>query len=305
MRCIHAGLAISALLGATIGGATETSSGPEILTGDVDRFFRIFDATNGRPTAEQLQRDYLDAGSEGLKHLAKLRNVTGVRIADKLATDPGLYEKARQCTRVLPQARDRIARALRTLSERYPQAQLPPVTIVIGRGKPVGVGTPTTGIQIGLEALCATDWLNPDVEDRFVFVIVHEYLHVQQSPALMDEDKPTVLQMSLHEGAAEFVTELIAGQPAYSQLQAATAGREKEIETAFVADMDKTDLSDWLFNGTVEKPGDLGYWVGYRVAKSYYQRATDKKQALREIIEMTDAKAFLARSGWHPGIVLK
>ena len=69
--------------------------------------------------------------------------------------------------------------------------------------------------------------------------------------------------------------------------------------------MDKTDLSDWLFNGTVEKPGDLGYWVGYRVAKSYYQRATDKKQALREIIEMTDAKAFLARSGWHPGIVLK
>lgn len=31
--------------------------------------------------------------------------------------------------------------------------------------------------------------------------------------------------------------------------------------------------------------------------------ASDKRQALREILEMTDPKAFLARSGWHPGIL--
>ena len=122
MKCIHAGLAISALLGATICGATETPSGPEILTGDVDRFFRIFDAADGRPTAEQLQRDYLDAGSEGLKHLAKLRNVTGVRIADKLATDPALYEKARQCTRVLPQARAAVEAHREPIPERQRDA---------------------------------------------------------------------------------------------------------------------------------------------------------------------------------------
>jgi uncharacterized protein YjaZ len=83
-------------------------------------------------------------------------------------------------------------------------------------------------------------------------------------------------------------------------------GREKEIETAFVPDEDKTDKADWLYNGpgTPQKPGDLGYWVGYRIVKSYYQHAPNKQVALRDILQVRDAKVFLARSGWYPGIVL-
>jgi hypothetical protein len=87
-------------------------------------------------------------------------------------------------------------------------------------------------------------------------------------------------------------------------LQASTQGHEKQIESAFVADEDQTDLSKWLDNSTLEKQGDLGYWVGYRIVKSYYQHAPDKRRALRETIEMTDPKAFLAKSGWYPGISL-
>jgi len=56
-------------------------------------------------------------------------------------------------------------------------------------------------------------------------------------------------------------------------------------ETKFLADQDKTDLSDWLNNSTYEKPADLGYWVGYRIMKAYYQHATDKRQALRDILD--------------------
>src|SRR5690606_29035379 len=51
---------------------------PVIETGDVDRFYALYDAADGRPTAEQLQA-YLDGGSEGLRHLARIRNVTGER----------------------------------------------------------------------------------------------------------------------------------------------------------------------------------------------------------------------------------
>ena len=68
--------------------------------------------------------------------------------------------------------------------------------------------------------------------------------------------------------------------------------------------MDSTDLSDWLHNGTAEKPGDPGYWIGCRIVGSYYQRSADKQAALREILELTDAKAFLACSGWAPGMSL-
>ncbi len=110
---------------------------------------------------------------------------------------------------------------------------------------------------------------------------------------------------SLIEGAAEFTAELISGGVSNFQLGAQAKGREKEIEMAFVADEDKTDLSNWLYNGTREKPGDLGYWVGYRIAKSYYQHAADKRRAFREILEMTDPNAFLTNCGWYPGIQLQ
>jgi hypothetical protein len=315
MKWMGIGAVVCALAFAAAPAPAQTASstdnaattGAIVQTGDVDLFYRVYDAAEGRPTAEQLQRDYLDRGSEGLHLFAGSRNITGERIAETLARDPALYADAKRCLAVLPRARQRLEGALTTLGRMYPEARFPAVTVAIGRGKPVAVGSPDAGIQVGLEALCATDWLNPDVEDRFVYVLAHEYVHVQQTgvDAIAEKEDPTVLDISLVEGIAEFVGELIAGQVAYSHTAASTAGREKEIETRFVADLDKTDLSDWLYNATPETAGDLGYWVGYRIAKSYYQHASDKRQALREILEMADPKALLARSGWYPGIKLE
>jgi len=98
---------------------------------------------------------------------------------------------------------------------------------------------------------------------------------------------------------------MISGDVAYGAFRASTKGQEKAIETRFAADVDKTDLSDWLDNTTPDKLGDLGYWVGYRIVKSYYQHAPDKRRAVREIIQMNDPHAFLARSGWYPGLALR
>ena len=291
----------------SIAGSAATVSaaaGPVIQTEDVERFYRVYAAANGQPTAEQLQHDYLDAGTQGLHQFATIRRITGEAIATTLAKRPQIYADAKRCTAVLPRVRERLAMAMRELGRLYPEARFPPVTIAVGRGKPVGVGSPVTGVQIGLEALCATNWLNVNVEDRFVNVISHEYVHVQQVQALVDDEKPTVLSMSLIEGAADFVGELISGDVSYAYLKDMTKGREKDIETAFVADMKSRDLSHWLYNSTPEKPSDLGYWVGYRIVKSYYQHARDKRRALREIIEMNDPERFLAESGWHPGVKL-
>ncbi|WP_022697440.1 DUF2268 domain-containing putative Zn-dependent protease [Euryhalocaulis caribicus] len=280
---------------------------PVIETGDVDRFYEIYDAADGQPSAETLQEDYLEKGSDGLLSLARLRQVTGERIATAIQERPELYEDARECARTLPRVRSRLKAALRKLNELYPDARNPAVTIAVGRGKPVGIGYPDTGVQIGLEALCYAAFLNPDVEDRFVYVIAHEYIHVVQSPELVEstEENPTVLDISLVEGAAEFVGELISGDVAYGGLRGNVEGRETEIERAFLADKDKTDLSDWVYNSTPDQPGDLGYWVGYRIVKAYYQNSGDKRRALREILEMTDPDAFLEASGWRPGIALE
>lgn len=278
--------------------------GPVIHIEDVARFYKVYGAANGHPTAEQLQRDYIDPGSDGLHELAKLRNVSGTTIVEELNKRPEIYSDAKRCMAVLPRTRERLEVAFHKLGQLYPEAKFPPVTIAVGRGKPVGVGSPVTGVQIGLEALCAIKYFDSNVEDRFVHVTVHEYAHVQQVRALVDDQRPTVLEASLIEGAAEFTAELISGGVSGPELRTRAEGHEKEIETAFVADADKTDLSQWLYNGTLDKQGDLGYWVGYRIVKSYYEHASDKRQAFREILQMNDPKAFLAKSGWYPGIRL-
>jgi hypothetical protein len=316
MKHIPMRLAVNALsLGLIFGLADSSASlpahledGPVIQIEDVAAFYELYDATNGHPTADQLQHGYLDPGSEGLHHLAKVRNVTGISIAKAIANHPEIYSDARRCLAVLPHVRQRVQVALQKLGHLYPEARFPPVTIAVGRGKPVGVGSAVTGLQIGLEALCAVKWMDPNVEDRFVQVIAHEYIHVQQVTALNDDEHPTLLQRSLIEGAAEFGAELLTGRPGEvtsPQMRALTQGHEKEIESAFLTDEDTTDLSKWLDNSTYDRQGDLGYWVGYRIAKSYYQRAADKRRALGEIIGMTDPKAFLGKSGWFPGMKLQ
>ena len=69
--------------------------------------------------------------------------------------------------------------------------------------------------------------------------------------------------------------------------------------------MHGTDISRWLYNqgsanATPTHPGDLGYFIGYRIAEAYYAKQTDKAAALRDIIRITDAEDFLARSGYSP-----
>src|SRR5688500_8744721 len=112
MNRITGGFLVCALVGTTAAPTSHaTERTPEAVTGpaihleDVERFFQVYDATGGRPSAEQLQRDYLDPGTEGLHQLAKVRNVTGARIADTLTKRPEIYAEAKQCMTVLPPVR--------------------------------------------------------------------------------------------------------------------------------------------------------------------------------------------------------
>lgn len=294
---------ISVVLIALLAAAPPASVDVRIDTGDVDRFYRLYDAEGPALTAARIQAGYLDEASPGLVRFMAMRNVTAERIAAALQENPDLYADARACATRLPAVRERLGTALARLRDLLPDARLAPVTILVGRGRPVGVGTPEA-VMIGLEALCAWTVPEPDPEDRFVHVIAHEYAHVQQPD---EGEGGTVLQAALTEGGAELVAELTTGSIAYRHLARYAHGREAEIETAFLRDVDAPATgSAWVYNGlgTADRPGDLGYWVGYRIAKAYYLRATDKRAALRRLLALDDPAALLAGSGWRPGIDL-
>jgi hypothetical protein len=79
------------------------------------------------------------------------------------------------------------------------------------------------------------------------------------------------------------VYDTAGGHPTEAQLQ-------RGLETICRADWLEQNIEDRL--------------VRYRIAKSYYGHAADKRAALRDIIQVQDAKAFLAKIGWFPGIML-
>jgi hypothetical protein len=275
----------------------------EVRTSDVTSFYRLYDAADGRPSAATLQRDYIDKGTDGVRQFVPHRIVSGDALAREVSDEAAAYRQARSCMAVLPAVKRKLRGAFRRLAALDPQATFPPVTILIGRNNSGGT-TGKSGVLIGLEVVCRSSWLQPDLAARLYHIIAHEYGHVEQSPALdEDSDNTTVLKQSLIEGVAELVAELISGQVSNVHLQAWTAGRAGEIDRKFLADADRTDISDWLYDGvgTPEKPGDLGYWVGYRIARAYYDKAADKRAALRTLLDLENPKAILVKSGWRPG----
>lgn len=275
----------------------------EVRTDDVARFFQVFDAADGRPDADALQRGYLDAGSDALHEFTGLRIGSMERLAKAIADKPALFEKARTCAAALPAIRSRVIEALGKLDTVLPSARFPPVTVLVGRGTTGGVTTPA-GVVIGLETLCNADWMQADVGDRFVHLIAHEYVHVQQHGAAVEVVEPTLLYQVLLEGGAEYVGELISGQVANAHLQDWTRGRECELGREFLADKDGTELSRWLYNGPGdhERRGDLGYWIGHRIARAYVDAAYDRQRAIGELLDVRPetAAALFEASGWQP-----
>ncbi len=211
-----------------------------VQTDDVTRFFKVLDANQGRPSADDLQHGYLDAGTDALRSFTDRRIGSMERLARAIQDKPALLrsENLRDRIAIDPHARRRCRR-----STWRPVAvcALPPVTVLVGRGNSGGVTT-EAGVVIGLEALCNADWMQTDVGDRFVHLIAHEYVHVQQPGARVDIEQPTLLYQTLLEGGAEYVAERSSGQPANAHLQRWTQGRECALERAFLQDSMGTDL---------------------------------------------------------------
>lgn len=299
-----------ALAAAGVGRASDGQAAPSrvtIETSDVDRFFALYDDPTYASEPDALAARYLAGASPGLVEFMAMRRITSERVAKALREKPQIFANARGCAAKLGNVRARLVAATDRLAALYPAAKFPPITIAIGRAATAGTAN-SKGVYIGLEALCAAKFIEADDEDRFVHVIAHEYVHVQQPAAQTEDPDETVLRAALSEGAAEFIGEQMTGSVAYPLLHKWAAGRETELEQAFLAEKNVRALdSRWLYNqrGSEGWPGDLGYWVGYRIAKAHYVHAANKAQAIRDIIEMKDdPDAFLEASGWKPGIKL-
>ena len=61
----------------------------------------------------------------------------------------------------------------------------------------------------------------------------------------------------------------------------------KELKEQFKKECFPKMLSNWLYNGATSRTmGDLGYFMGYSICKSFYRHSKDKRGAIAAIINL-------------------
>jgi hypothetical protein len=187
--------------------------------------------------------------------------------------------------------KDQIRQSLVKLKGLYPKAVFPPVYFVIGALSSGGTSS-NDGLIIGAEMYGRTantpteeldPWLLTVIKPvkEVPHIVAHELIHFQQ-----DYDGGTLLAASIKEGAADFLAELISGRHINQHVHAFADPQEKELWLEFRAKMNEKDYTGGLYSSVKGRPNDLGYWMGYKITKAYYDQAPDKQAAIIEIFTL-------------------
>lgn len=286
----------------------------ELVTSDIELFWTMYDREKPLYTRDEVLQQYVGPGSEALKRF----------YADKIEPSDALlpllnswidrmyYDDIRGIAGRIHEQQPAISEVLAAFKNHYAEAIFPRrIHFVIGAMNTGGVVLPNGQVVIaaemyGLTEKAETGYLDPWLQqtlqtaDRLPILVLHEIVHLQQrrhSPAPADD---TLLERALREGGADFITQLVTGDFLNRHLLAYGNPREQALWEAFSKRMNRQDYSGWLYNGqsSDERPADLGYFIGYKIAEYYYRRSDDKDAAVRAIIEMKDGAAFLEASGY-------
>lgn len=306
-------LALLTVVSAGFGQSNTKPSGDpdaaKLITSDIQNFWRAFDLAKPENAAEVFEREYFKPGSIGLSDFTKLRLKNAKNLAARVNQFRAYYESARASTLKIQPLEPKIRSSFFALEYLYPEAVFPDVYFMIGM---LGTGGTTSGraLLIGAEMYARTpnapeetltDWLKYVLSpvENVPAVVAHELIHFQQKGLF--QSRATLLAQSINEGSADFVGELISGGNINAHLFAYGDPREKQIWEEFKAAMKGKDVSKWLYNGGAikDRPADLGYYVGYKITEAYYKQATDKRLAIKTILEIKDFEQFLKDSGYE------
>jgi uncharacterized protein YjaZ len=129
--------------------------------------------------------------------------------------------------------------------------------------------------------------------NKLPHLVVHELIHFQQRGIGI-----TLRGASIKEGSADFLAELISGSHANQHIHDYANPREEELWREFKKRMKGISRKGWLYSSNEGRPNDLGYWMGYKIVKAYYDQEEDKEKAIRTIIRTRNYKKLLRRSGY-------
>lgn len=291
-----------------------------IVTYDIDNFWAAYDkikATTDTVKQYEYINNYIAKGSPGLKALIEVRNYTPQFYLQTIHSFPAFWESIRQNTLKAGTYANSISLGITRLKELYPEMKPADIYFCVGalltngttRDNKVLIGSELAFSDENTTSSEFPDWLshlryffdsNP-IND-IVFLNVHEFVHTQQTNNVGN----SLLAQCIMEGVAEFIAtkalSLSSPTPAISFGQK----HYLRIKTAFSKEMfNPMTQRNWLYNDINNQfqMRDLGYYTGYAICESYYNKASNKKAAIKEMIELDFNKEkllfqFVDKSGY-------
>lgn len=280
----------------------------QIVMSDITLFWSAYDLAKPENDLIVFRDQYLRKGSAGLKEFTRRRIGSSCGLVDAIEHHPKYYASLRERSRQLDSYKDSLRGSFRKLKGLYETAVFPNIYFLMGRMNSAGTLT-EEALLIGIDMFGRSknmpveelgDWHRANIKpmEALPFVVAHELVHYQQK---YPRAQVTLLQQAINEGSADFIAELIAGGHGNEHLHVYGNQHEKELWLEFKKEMLGTDSSNWLYQGdkAKDRPADLGYYVGYKICEAYYKNAQDKKQAIRNILEIKDFEQFLKASGYE------
>lgn len=295
-----------------------------IQTLDITHFWEAYDslstATDAADSISIIQRLYIDRATAGFKQFIAVRpEMNAYNYYMALRQFPKFYASLRGNTMEVFNAQSEVAFVFDQFKEAYDN--FTPFKVCFAIGVLSTGGTVTSDyVLIGAELTCSDicmdlsefteapyNQLLPhlsykgDITQKIRNIVAHECVHTQQVQDLNEEEITcSLLHACLSEGICDFVGEYLVGEQINSNLQEYGLNHKESVLQAFFEDPCSGEIEDWLYNyGRFEdKPADLGYYVGYVFAEAFFEQATDKKQAIRQLIEFRNAAYILDKGGF-------
>lgn len=303
MKKIVLGLLLSALCLSCTTTKKETATTSATLAAfntNIPHFWAAYDAIQ-QTQDSLLQRKYLDSlflkpSSNSLHTLRALRNYQPEDYLHSMTTQTAYWNSVRKNTLATEAQYETIQKDIAKLKSLYPALKPSSIHFDIGLFRTNGT-IRNDSIFIAANMALADKTVNVSelseadreyfeeytpIED-LPFLCVHEYVHTQQQ-ALAN----SLLVYTLYEGIAEYVSYLATGKEPYVTSYKYVKEHGDSLKKEYLNDVFyPSKRFHWIWSAhKIHGHKDMAYAIGFFIAKAYYEKATDKNRALKNLIEL-------------------
>lgn len=288
-----------------------------IETSDISNFWVAYDrlesATSYDDSIKIIQEDYIDKSTKYFKEFIELRGFSAEEYVQKLRLYPKFWKSIRPLTENIENRIEEIASVFEQYRIVLPEFTQPKVCFAIGCLRTGGTTTEDL-ILIGAEMAVAnrqidtselSGWLKHVIGNAgdIVSIIAHETIHTQQyDNRLIKLGNNLLLEQTMKEGIADFFTTEILGLQINKEVFEYGYKNNCRLVDEFISDlqMHPKAYKRWLYQGEKSKkrPADLGYFIGYQIAKKYYEKSENKAEALQELLNIKKYKKIFKQSNF-------